>query len=82
MKHSEALLSYLLNENRLNGFTDHEIGDDHLYTGLETPLRNDTFDTWEAKKREDLAKFLSSDKASLITEQIFNLDCRIVSVKI
>ena len=44
MKHPETLLNTLINGNELNGFTDHEIGDDHLYTGLETPLRDDAFD--------------------------------------
>ena len=28
-----------LKNNKLNGYTDMEIGDDHLYTGLNTPLK-------------------------------------------
>jgi GTP cyclohydrolase I len=57
MKHSENLLRHRLNGNRLNGFTDREIGDDHLYSGLVTPLRNDTFDTREIKKERICQNF-------------------------
>ena len=39
MKPSETLFKSLLSEHRLNGFSELEIGDDHLYTGLETPLK-------------------------------------------
>jgi len=49
------LLNTLLNENRLNGFTEHEIGDDHLYTGLETPLREDAFDICDTEKKEQIS---------------------------
>ena len=31
------------NKNALNGFSDNEIGDDHLFTGLETPMKKDAF---------------------------------------
>ena len=30
-------------EEMLNGFSIHEIGDDHLFTGLETPMKKDAF---------------------------------------
>lgn len=49
------MLNTLLNENRLNGFTEHEIGDDHLYTGLETPLREDAFDICDTEKKEQIS---------------------------
>ena len=29
--------------NHLNGISHYEIGDDHLYTGLETPIKKDAF---------------------------------------
>jgi len=29
--------------NSLNGFSHFAIGDDHLYTGLETPIKKDAF---------------------------------------
>jgi GTP cyclohydrolase I len=55
MKHPETLLNTLLNGNQLNGFTEHEIGDDHLYTGLETPLREDAFDLSDTEKKEQIS---------------------------
>ena len=38
MKHQETMLNTLTKENRFNGFSDEEIGDDHIYSGLETPI--------------------------------------------
>ena len=29
--------------NQLNGFDHHDIGDEHLYTGLETPMKPNAF---------------------------------------
>lgn len=55
MKHPETLLNTLLSENQLNNFSDHEIGDDHLYTGLETPLKQDAFHLSDAEKKEKIA---------------------------
>ncbi|MDF4204016.1 GTP cyclohydrolase I FolE [Maribacter sp. SA7] len=43
MKHQETMLNTLIKENNLNGFSDEEIGDDHIYTGLETPMKKDAF---------------------------------------
>jgi GTP cyclohydrolase I len=37
---------------RINGFSHHEIGDDHLYTGLETPIRKDAFAISDAEKKK------------------------------
>lgn len=41
------------NKLKLNGFNTDDIGDDHLYTGLETPLKKDAFklSADEKKKR-------------------------------
>jgi len=55
MKHPETLLNTLINGNELNGFTDHEIGDDHLSTGLETPLREDAFNLSDTEKKEQIS---------------------------
>ncbi len=55
MKQPETLLNTLLNGNQLNGITEHEIGDDHLYTGLETPLREDAFNLSDTKKKEEIS---------------------------
>jgi len=45
MKQNEILLSTLLEEEkiRLNGHSDDEIGDEHMFTGIETPMREDAF---------------------------------------
>lgn len=42
-------------KNKLNGFTLDDIGNDHLYTGLETPLREDAFVLPDNKKKEQIA---------------------------
>ena len=40
---------------RINGFSHHEIGDDHLYTGLDTPLKKDAFTISDAEKKNKSA---------------------------
>ena len=55
MKHQETLLNTLLSSHQLNGFTEDEIGDDHLYTGIETPLRQDAFDLTDTEKKEQIS---------------------------
>ncbi len=39
----------------LNGFTFEEIGDDHLLTGLETPMKEDAFELSDDEKKEHIA---------------------------
>jgi GTP cyclohydrolase I len=56
MKHVETLLNTHINGNKLNGFTEQEIGDDHLYTGAETPLRNDAFRLSDTEKKKEIAR--------------------------
>lgn len=55
MKHQEIMWNTLIKENGLNGFSDEEIGDDHIYTGLETPMRADAFKMSDADKKEKIA---------------------------
>lgn len=55
MKHQETMLNTLIKESGLNGFSDEEIGDDHIYTGLETPLRADAFEISDDEKKEKIA---------------------------
>ena len=43
------------NENQLNGFSNHEIGDDHLFTGLETPMKKDAFKLSDGEKKKKIA---------------------------
>jgi GTP cyclohydrolase IA len=40
---------------KLNGFTNEDIGDDHLYTGLETPMKPDAFKLSDTDKKERIA---------------------------
>jgi len=55
MKHQETLLNSLINGNKLNGFTFDEIGDDHLYTGIETPMKKDAFLLSDEEKKEKIS---------------------------
>jgi len=42
-------------EEELNGFSIHEIGDDHLFTGLETPMKKDAFKLSDQEKKSKIA---------------------------
>jgi len=59
MRHQETLLSIPTNGTRLNGFTIDEIGDDHLYTGIETPLTENAFDISDEDKKKKIANLFS-----------------------
>ena len=43
------------NGTTLNGFTIDEIGDDHLYTGIETPMKTDAFKLSDDEKKAKIA---------------------------
>ncbi len=49
------MLKSLAEKNNLNGFSHKEIGDDHLLTGLETPMREDAFEISDDEKKEKIA---------------------------
>lgn len=55
MKHQETMLNTLIKENKLNGYSDEEIGDDHIYSGLETPMRADAFEISDDEKKYKIA---------------------------
>lgn len=55
MKHLETLLNFPINGNQLENFTIEEIGDDHLYTGIDTPLTENAFDISDTEKKEKIA---------------------------
>ena len=59
MKHQETLLNFPINGNKLNGFSFDEIGDDHLYTGIETPLTEDAFLLSDEEKKEKIANLFA-----------------------
>ena len=43
------------NGHNLNGFSHHDIGDDHLYAGLETPMKRDAFKLSDSEKKQRIA---------------------------
>ncbi|SEK24786.1 GTP cyclohydrolase I [Aquimarina amphilecti] len=47
----------LMNSNgyNLNGFSIEEIGDDHISTGMETPMRRDAFDISNDEKKKKIS---------------------------
>ncbi|NNE75591.1 MAG: GTP cyclohydrolase I FolE [Pricia sp.] len=56
MKDQGILLDNLIgSEKLLNGFSHEEIGDDHVYTGLETPMKENAFDLSDEEKKENIA---------------------------
>jgi GTP cyclohydrolase IA len=56
MKPKEILLNTLLKENRieLSELTNEEIGDEHMFTSIETPMKPDAFDMSEAQKMKKI----------------------------
>ena len=42
-------------DTKLNGFTIEDIGDDHLHTGLETPMKADAFKLSDSEKKDRIA---------------------------
>ncbi len=60
MKDQNMLLDTLIeSEELLNGFTHEEIGDDHLYTGLDTPMKPDAFTISNQVKKERIAELFA-----------------------
>lgn len=55
MKLKEIMLNTLIEPRALNGFTEEEIGDDHISTGLETPMRDDAFEMSDHEKKLRIA---------------------------
>ncbi|MCK0144928.1 GTP cyclohydrolase I FolE [Arenibacter sp. F26102] len=51
----ESLTLNNRNSQKLNGFTHTDIGDDHLYTGLETPMKLDAFKLNDREKKQRIA---------------------------
>ncbi|KJD34769.1 GTP cyclohydrolase [Tamlana nanhaiensis] len=45
----------LLNGHDLNGFTVEDIGDDHLFTNLKTPMKPDAFKLSDSEKKERIS---------------------------
>ncbi|TYB74349.1 GTP cyclohydrolase I FolE [Bizionia myxarmorum] len=52
---AEVLTTENQNTNVLYGFPTETIGDDHLYTGLETPMKADAFKLSDSEKKQRIA---------------------------
>lgn len=52
---TETLLKKQNRSLKLNGYSHDEIGDDHLYTGLNTPMKADAFKLSDAEKKQRIA---------------------------
>ena len=52
---STKTLNLKRNNNYLNGFTATDIGDDHLYTGIDTPMKPDAFKMSDIDKKKRIA---------------------------
>jgi GTP cyclohydrolase I len=46
-------------KQKLNGFSFEDIGDDHLYTGLQTPMKRNAFKLSNEEKKEKIAGLFS-----------------------
>lgn len=60
----ETLTLKKKNGHKLNEFSYTDIGDDHLFTSLETPMRKDAFSISDSEKKE---------KIELLFEEIMNI---------
>jgi len=49
------MLNTLTDSLELNNFTDSEIGDDHLYTGIDTPMKESAFLLSDSEKKEKIS---------------------------
>lgn len=52
---TKTLIQTKKNGYRLDGFTFDEVGDDHMYTGLETPMKADAFQTTNDEKKQQIS---------------------------
>lgn len=52
---TEILKENTANKSRLNGLSHDDIGDDHLYAGLQTPMKADAFKLTDTEKKERIA---------------------------
>lgn len=60
---TNATVEVKKNSQKLNGFSTDDIGDDHLFTGLDTPMKKDAFKISDNEKKEKIA---------LLFEEIMN----------
>lgn len=51
---TEVILKEKEASSKINGFSHEEIGDDHLFTGLETPMKPNAFEFSDSEKKEKI----------------------------
>lgn len=56
---TEVILKEKEISEKLNGFSFEEVGDEHLFTGLETPMKKNAFALSDNEKKEKIAKLFS-----------------------
>jgi len=56
---TEVILKEKEASEKLNGFSFEEVGDDHLFTGLETPMKKDAFKLSDKEKKEKITGLFS-----------------------
>jgi GTP cyclohydrolase I len=59
MKQQETMLSTHFNGNKIDKLSHDEIGDDHISTGLDTPMKKDAFVLNDAAKKEKISDLFS-----------------------
>lgn len=59
MKTADVLNHLNGNDVSLNGFNYDEVGDEHLLTGMETPMRSDAFQISDEEKKQKIAYHFS-----------------------
>ncbi|WP_046755466.1 GTP cyclohydrolase I FolE [Kordia jejudonensis] len=59
MKTADVLNHLNGNDVSLNGFSYEEVGDEHLLTGMETPMRSDAFQISDEEKKQKIAYHFS-----------------------
>lgn len=59
MKQQDTIFVPTTNKASLNGFSDVEIGDDHLYTGVETPMKPDAFKLSDQHKKSRISELFA-----------------------
>jgi GTP cyclohydrolase I len=52
---TEVILKEKEASSKINGFSSDEIGDDHLFTGLQTPMKKDAFKISDKEKKKKIA---------------------------
>jgi GTP cyclohydrolase I len=61
MKQQETMLNTHFNGNKIDKLSHDEIGDDHISTGLDTPMKKDAFVLNDAEKKRKNFRLIFSN---------------------